>query len=136
MKPHFTNKNGFSVSDMLIILSIVAIVAASAAPSYFKFVANAKITVAIEALTTTQKYMKDYFAYYGAFPVKVNLSTCTDGNNHPIIPPGACAQLKQNISSFERYTSVANSYILVVRAKDSSRTLLRLTPHGIEKAAP
>jgi hypothetical protein len=86
-------------------------------------------------LVTARDNLNLYNSNNGKYPDSINFDACFDENGRPVFSPYFCYQLKNDLSSIEKYSydSVENKYTLIARAKNTKRTLITVTPSQITK---
>ena len=122
---------GFTMVELLIVMAIIAALAAIAIPSYSKYVQKTKIAAAVSVLDALRKDLYNYSNEKGSYPKNINFAEFLDQDGNNVLETISMQSLNTEIASWESYVLDGNSYILKVKAKDSDRTLMILTPRGM-----
>lgn len=69
----------------------------------------------------------------GKYPESIDFSECLDENGRVVFSTTFCNQLRNDLDAIESYTSDAQGFILIAKAKDAKHTLLTLTDNTITK---
>ena len=126
--------SGFTLIEILMALAIVAILTAISFPLYTNYINQAKVTVAISALESTNKALEVYYIDNHDYPQTIDFTTGVDGLGNTVLPAELLNEFKKNIFSVESYAAVTADYTLIARAMDTKHTLLTLKPsQGITK---
>ena len=134
MRLSVSNKRGFTLIEVLLILIIIATLAALAIISFGSIVDRAKRTSSISMLNTVRTEMEAYLMDKKKYPDSINFPNFTDQDYIPILHVIAYEDVQTKIYSFISYTppqSNQDSYTLTARAIDSNHTLLTLTNKGV-----
>ena len=62
------NSAGFSVTELIIVLAIIGVLAAVAIPSYNKYLVKSKVSEAMLVVDMTNRIMAEYYSATGTFP--------------------------------------------------------------------
>jgi prepilin-type N-terminal cleavage/methylation domain-containing protein len=124
---------GFTLIELVVVVSIVGVIAAIAIPTYFGYIDTARITVSISVLDTLRKDMEAYNDQYHGYPVTVDFTNFTDQNGNSILFTLTVNILQTKMFSWDSYAAGGGTYTITAKAMDSKHTVFTLTPEGIKK---
>ena len=128
--------SGFTLVEILVAITIIAILTAACYPVYTNYIDKAKITRGIYSLEETRKTLEDYRITTGSYPTDINFSTGLDPQGKQVLSPMLLEEFKTSLSTVESYVLTAEDYTLTARATDSKHTQLVLTPGQIVTQGP
>lgn len=119
--------SGLTVSGLVGVIIILAVVIAIAFSIYSSSINKARIAMAENALNDIQKDLKGYYRDNGRYPASIDFAlNCIDENGHVVFDSSLCSQLKSDLTSIESYKADSTGYIMTVRAKDNKNTIVTL----------
>lgn len=121
------NSSGFTLVEILVAITIIAILSALCYPVYTNYIDKAKITRAIYSLEETRKTLEDYHITVGSYPTDINFTTGYDPQGRPVLSPMLLESYKSSLSTVDSYVLADDTYTLTVRATDKKHTRLVLT---------
>jgi len=128
---------GFTLIEILIALAIIGLLAAISFPAYNTYLDKAKLTVAINTLSTVRRAIDDYYSHNSVYPPAIDMATGEDGNGKLVLNSDMLADFKKNLFSLESYSSPSIAdYTLIARANDKNHTILVLTPGKVVTQGP
>ncbi len=71
-------QKGFTLIELMIVVTIVGVLAAIAVPSYQSYVIRSKVSEALAAMAACKTSIADYVANKGAFPSDITASGCSN----------------------------------------------------------
>lgn len=122
--------SGFTLNELIVILSIICILIAIAFFIYGNYISKAKLTVAISTLGYAQKSLESYNLDNNKYPDSIDFTSCVDEQGRTVFPSNLCDQMKDDLSAIN-YVNSAPTYILTARANDKNQTLLTMTGYNI-----
>ncbi|MBE9503815.1 MAG: prepilin-type N-terminal cleavage/methylation domain-containing protein [Proteobacteria bacterium] len=131
---HLNTKNskGFTLIELLIVVGIIAILAAIAIPTYMKYVDRAKLISSVATMDVIKHDLELYNNDNGRYPGIINFPAFTDGSGNLVLLSASVSAVNEKINAWNSYNLLAgNSYELIAEAKDSSNTVITLTPNSI-----
>lgn len=128
-------EKGFTLVELLVITVIIGILAAIAIPQYNGYINKAKVTLAIGALDTLRTTLEGFYVDYQGYPTPPIdfANTGLDGAGRRVLPALFVSQLKKDVFSVDSYVVVGESWTIVAKANDDQRTVLTVTPTGIQR---
>ena len=66
------NKKGFTMIELLVVLLIIGVLAAVAAPLYFANTSRAKASEAVATMSLLRQSMRDYYASHTSYPADIS----------------------------------------------------------------
>lgn len=124
---------GFTVIELLVVVAIIGALVAIAIPAYFSYVNKAKLTVAINTMSTIRKTLETFNIDFGEFPEPpINFATGLDNLGRTVFPPLLRENIDNDLQSINSYALVGANYMVTATAKDSANTVLTLTPQNLE----
>lgn len=130
------NRSGFTLVEILVAITVIAILTALSYPVYTGYIDRAKVTRAIYSLEEARKTLEDYHITMGSYPTDIDFSSGLDVQGRQVLPPILLEEFKNSLSTVESYMLAAGSYTLSARANDTKHTLLVLTPGQIITQGP
>lgn len=82
-----TFNKGFSLIELLVVVTIVSLLAAVAVPAYKDYSVKSKINALVPIMSTYVKYVEQYYIRTGTWPQAVNLPNVTASSNTTIANP-------------------------------------------------
>lgn len=128
--------SGFTLVEILMVLAIITVLTAITYPVYTNYIDKAKVTLGISTLENVRKTLEVYHLDNGAYPPDIDPATGRDSLGNIVMPTALLDEFKYNLYSMESYITAINSYTLTVKAKDSKRTPLVLTPRQVITQGP
>jgi prepilin-type N-terminal cleavage/methylation domain-containing protein len=126
-------ERGFTMIELLVVVAIIGALAAIAIPAYFSYVNKAKLTVAINTMSTIRKTLEAFNIDYGEFPEPpINFATGLDNLGRTVFPPILRENIDNDLQSIDSYTLAGADYTVIATAKDSANTVLTLTPQNLD----
>lgn len=123
---------GFTMIELLVVVAIIGTLAAIAIPAYYGYVNKAKLTVAINTMSTIRKTFEAFNIDHGEYPEPpINFTTGLDNQVRTVFPPILLDNIKNDLLSVDSYTLVGENYAVTATAKDSEHTVLTLTPQTL-----
>jgi len=123
--------HGFTLTEILIVLAILGILAAIAVPSYGLYVESAKLSASIAILDSVKLDMEGYREHHDAYPADINFTDFTDPDGNPVITSMTNDYLHSKMFSWDSYVVAGTSYTIIVKAADKNHTIITLTPTGV-----
>lgn len=127
-----TGSDGFTLLEILIVVAIIGIIATIALPAYKHYLDKAKVTIAKQTLHDLQHNLESFYGDASGYPATIDFTTGLDDQGRTVFRPSVLDQIARDLFSVDSYVVSGNSYILTARAKDSTRTVLVLTPNTLE----
>jgi type II secretion system protein G len=126
-------ERGFTMIELLVVVAIIGTLAAIAIPTYFSYINKAKLTVAINTMSTIRKTLEAFNIDNGEFPEPpINFATGLDNLGRTVFPPLLRENIDNDLQSINSYTLVGEDYKVTATAKDSASTVLTLTPQNLD----
>jgi len=125
------SRQGFTLVELLVVVTIIAVLAAIAVPAYTRYQDSAKLAVSISLLDTLRKDLEIYREKYSRYPEKINFGDFTDQNGTAVVVSVGLDVLRSKMFSWDIYTAENGSYAVTCRAIDSGHTVLNVTPGNI-----
>jgi prepilin-type N-terminal cleavage/methylation domain-containing protein len=119
--------SGFTIIELFVVLSILAVLMTIATSIYLNYINKAKLTVSISIIDTVSKSLESYHLDNNKYPQSIDFTSCVDEHGREVFPSSMCSQMKKDLYSIDNYTLSGRSYVLTVRANDNIHTLLTLT---------
>ena len=119
--------SGFTIIELIIVLTILAVLITIATATYFNYINRAKLTVSISTLDMVSKSLESYHADYNKYPESIDFTSCVDEQGHTVFLSDFCDQMKKDLYSIESYSISGTNYILTAKARDDKYTLLTLS---------
>jgi len=132
-----TGSSGFTMIEILVALVVIGLLTAISLPFYNNYLDKAKLTVAINTLSTVRRAIDDYYSLNSAYPPAIDMATGEDGNGKVVLDSELLADFKKNLFSLESYSSLTLAdYTLTARANDRNHTIIVLTPGKVVTQGP
>jgi prepilin-type N-terminal cleavage/methylation domain-containing protein len=119
--------SGFTIIELIIVLTILAVLITIATATYFIYINKAKLTVSISTLDFVSKSLESYHLDYNKYPESIDFTSCVDEQGHTVFFSDFCDQMKKDLYSIESYSISGRNYILTAKARDDKYTLLTLS---------
>ena len=130
-QPLTSRRSGFTLIEILIAVTVIALLSALSFPVYKNYIDKAKRTVAIGTLETFRKSLEEYNMQNGLYPASINTSTGLDGQGRTVLDAQLLFDFRKNFFSVDSYASTSIDYTLTVKANDSAHTQLQISPNSV-----
>ena len=138
MKLPMKHNRGFTLIELMIVVTIIGILASISIGSYFQYVDKAQRTVSVSALENMRKLIEGYAIDHSGYPLSIDFIgpapknfTCTDQNGVAVMPVVMCDVMKKDLFTIDSYTQSGGTYIIMSKAIDRNHTIMKLTGDSI-----
>lgn len=125
------DNSGFTMVELVVVMAIIAVLAGISISFYSKYIDQAKLTLSIGSLNSLRTALDVYAIEHQNYPATINFANFTDQDGKQVADPSLVAQLKENVFSFDNYSSAPSSYRLTAKGADSAHTVITLTPQNV-----
>ena len=117
------NEKGFTLIELMIVVTIIAILSAAAGFSFILAKDRAKVAACIESMDTVRKGLEDYQSEVGNYPNGISSYADLETALAPYITIG-----KQNtICTFDSYTTDGHTYVYISKVGMTGANYFKVT---------
>jgi prepilin-type N-terminal cleavage/methylation domain-containing protein len=122
---------GFTLIEIIVAISIIAVLIAIAVPGYSRYRDKAKLTSSISLLASIRTDLEVYREKREAYPDSINFADFTDQDGKKVVTSLSNESLHAKMHSWESYIAGKDTFTITCRAIDAAHTVLMLNQTGL-----